>query len=85
MKRFFYSALMLTISATAMADNWTGGEGSYNDDTNWSSGDVPGSADEAVINNGGTVSIDSFVDASKLRIGTTNGTSGTLLDSRNNL
>ena len=74
MKKILLSTLiaMLIITITTLkADNsWVGGVGLYSNPTNWSSGSVP-MEDRVLINNGGTMMIDSndFVNFSWLRVG----------------
>jgi hypothetical protein len=43
------AALLGSASAWGLPDNWTGGNGSWSDGTNWSLGSPPGPADDATI------------------------------------
>ena len=51
---------------------WTGGSGNWNEAANWSCGLVPGSGDDAIINNGGTVTLTANASVSSLTL--SNGT-----------
>ena len=78
--QLFCFSLLLSLglwATSALAVEWTGGTGDFNDGGNWSSGDVPTTGEEALINNGGTAqfSTDDFADMQTLRIGL-NGGSG---------
>ncbi len=62
--------------ASAGAVEWTAGTGDFDTGSNWSSGDVPSTGEEALINNGGTAQYSAdFADVQALRIGL-NGGSG---------
>ncbi len=61
----------------ARAAEWTADVGDFNDDTNWSSGEVPGPTDDAVVNNAGTAELSGDLgEASVLRLGTISSQSG---------
>lgn len=69
--------LFSLLSATqAIAADWVGATGDFNEDGNWSTGSVPNSAQEAVINNGGVAQfISGDTNVASLLIGR-NGGSG---------
>ncbi len=47
----------LLFAAPALAADWVGATGDFNEDGNWSTGTVPNSGQEAVINNGGVAQL----------------------------
>src|SRR5437588_5215905 len=67
--------LMASMSTARAADiHWTGTTGDYNTATNWEGGTVPGAADNAIVNNGGTVQSTSDIAANDLRAGDASAT-----------
>jgi hypothetical protein len=70
--------LVLLGRSSSIAAEWVGGNGAFNDDSNWSTGEIPGATEEAAINNGGTAQFsDDIVDNLALRLGAQNGNTGT--------
>ena len=74
------------VAAPAVAADieWTGAPGtplSFTDPANWAGNQVPGGADNALINNGGVATLSTAAGVSNLRLGVTAGTSGTMQQS----
>ena len=63
----------LVVSRPALAVEWVGTVGDFNDGANWQSGNVPEFDQEALINNGGTAQLSSDAEVQNLRIGRDGG------------
>src|SRR4051812_21473249 len=75
------AALGLASSANAANVTWTNlGVGNYNDFANWDTGTVPSSAgnDRAIINNGGTATINGDQTVGSIILGVTGTQSGNI-------
>lgn len=79
------AAIALAAAASVSLDQpvhaqsaWKVANGNYGVASNWNPAAVPSSADEVVINNGGTATVNAFQEALRIGIGSQNGTSGAL-------
>ncbi|QJE97436.1 beta strand repeat-containing protein [Luteolibacter luteus] len=70
-------AVLATGPASAADISWSATAGSFSLASNWAGGVIPGDGDNAVINNGGTASIDASHTVSGLHTGSTAGGGGT--------
>lgn len=74
----FAAILVLAVTSPVLGVDWVANLGRWFDAQNWDSMAVPSSADDAVINNGGTATFDgpdaADLNAARLRIGTDGGT-----------
>jgi len=72
-------AVVLSLAGFASADvNWAGATGNWNIASNWESNSVPGSADTAVVENGGTAIVSDAQTVWGVHIGYVAGSDGTV-------